>query len=331
MGHALFFDTFLRLAGLWLGRMLSWLGPPSRAAMGQLQPTAAQRAKTPTTAPKPLAGRTHQPLCEAGQPATETHQQALFALPPRRTCPRGRRRTMDPQQPCCPDQECSSYGGVGRGTSRGNGHPGHRPWRHLQGVACHPSCQETQGTPLHGQRVASARRVGAVGAVAEGVGLRAVARVFEVAPHTGLAWLGEGADQAAAVGRPCLHAGRVTPVQLEARCALRRAGNAGEGSEAETSQRLSRSPPWVGAALAPVTTRRLTSDVGARTRAMAQCAGPQGAQVVAPDGRPRWLTEGDQAYVTALLRHGGQWGQPPRRQANGPTPKPRGLPLPQWL
>ncbi len=91
------------------------------------------------------------------------------------------------------------------------------------------------------------------------------------------------------------------------------------------------SPPWVWAALAPVTKRRLTIDVGARTLAMAQCAGPQGAQVLAPDGMPLVLTEGDQESVTALLSHCGQWVQPPRRQANGPTPTPRGLPLPQWL
>ena len=220
---------------------------------------------------------------------------------------------------------------MGRGNIRGNGHPGHRPWRQLQGVACHTSFQETHGTPLHGQRVSSERLVGAVGALAEGLGIRAVARVFEVAPHTVGAWLGEVADHAAAFGRHFLHAVRVTQVQLEALFALLRAVTAGEGSEAATIPRLSRSPPWVWAALAPVTKRRLTIDVGARTLAMAQCAGPQGAQVLAPDGMPLVLTEGDQESVTALLSHGGQWVQPPRRQANGPTPTPRGMPLPQWL
>jgi hypothetical protein len=107
MGDDLFFDTFLRLAGLWLGRILSWPWPQSRAAMGPLQPTAAKRAKTPATAPKPVAGRTHKPRCEAWQPATKTHQQAPFALPPLLPCTRGRRRTMDTRQPFCPDQDCS--------------------------------------------------------------------------------------------------------------------------------------------------------------------------------------------------------------------------------
>jgi hypothetical protein len=135
---------------------------------------------------------------------------------------------------------------VGRGNIRGNGHPGHRPWRQLQGVACHTSFQETHGTPLHGQRVSSARRVGAVGAVAEGLGIRAVARVFEVAPNTVLAWLVEVADHAAAFGRPCLHAVRVPQVQLAALLALLRVVKAGEVSEAETIQRCRARPPGCG-------------------------------------------------------------------------------------
>jgi hypothetical protein len=43
---------------------------------------------------------------------------------------------------------------------------------------------ETSGTPMCGTRVAVDRRVWAVGARAEGLGIRAVARVFEGAPHT---------------------------------------------------------------------------------------------------------------------------------------------------
>src|SRR5205807_9779512 len=35
--------------------------------------------------------------------------------------------------------------------------------------------------------------------------------------------------------------------------------------------------------------------------------------------------------ATALLTPCGQWGQPPRRQDQGPPPKPRWMPLPQLL
>ena len=35
--------------------------------------------------------------------------------------------------------------------------------------------------------------------------------------------------------------------------------------------------------------------------------------------------------MTAVLTHYGHWVQPPRRQAQGPAPKPRWMPLPQLL
>src|ERR1041384_7813131 len=43
------------------------------------------------------------------------------------------------------------------------------------------------------------------------------------------------------------------------------------------------------------------------------------------------LTDGFKEYTTALLTHYGQWVPPPRRQAKGPTPKPRWMPVPQLL
>ena len=54
---------------------------------------------------------------------------------------------------------------------------------------------ETHGTLLHGKRVAPDVLVWAVGALAEGLGIRAVARVFEVDPNTVLQWLVEAAEQ----------------------------------------------------------------------------------------------------------------------------------------
>src|SRR5262245_41895029 len=75
----------------------------------------------------------------------------------------------------------------------------------------------------------------------------------------------------------------------------------------------------------------LALDVGDRTLAMAQRVVHQVAQVLAPDCAPLFLTDGFRAYLTALLTHYGQWVQLPRRQAHGPTPKPRWMPLPQLL
>jgi hypothetical protein len=61
-------------------------------------------------------------------------------------------------------------------------------------VACGTYFLETHGTPLHGTRVAPELVVWAVSALAEGLGISAVARVFEVDPNTVLGWLVEAAD-----------------------------------------------------------------------------------------------------------------------------------------
>src|SRR6266478_5793247 len=199
------------------------------------------------------------------------------------------------------------------------------------GTSCGGYFQETHGTPLHGKRVAPEKLVWAVGALAEGLGIRAVARVFEVDPNTVLAWLVEVADHAAAFSRYFLHDVRVTQVQLDELFALLSAVKAGEVSDPEAIQRLSRSPHWVWGALDPVTKLLLTIDVGDRTLAMAQSVVHQVVQVLAPGCVPLFLSDGFKEYTTALLTHFGQWVQPPRRQDKGPLPKPRWMPLPELL
>ena len=220
---------------------------------------------------------------------------------------------------------------MGWGNLSANGHPSGGPWRQLYGSQCEGYVLEPQGTPLHGKRVAPDLFVWAIGALAEGLGIRAVARVFEVDPNTVLHWLVEVADHAAAFSQYFLHDVRVTQVQLDELFALLSAVQAGEVSEAEAITRLSRSPHWVWAAIEPVTKLLLTVDVGARTLALAQRVVHQVVQVLTPGGVPLFLTDGFREYPTALLTHFGQWVQPARRQATGPAPTPRWLPRPQLL
>ncbi len=169
------------------------------------------------------------------------------------------------------------------------------------------------------------------GGLAEGLGIRAVARVCEVAPPTVLGWLVEAAKPLKAFSEDCLHDGRVTQGPLDERFALLSAVKTGEISAAEAVERLSRSPHWVWAAIDPVTTRLLTVDVGDRTLAMAQRVVPQVVQRLAPGCMPLFLTDGVKESATALLTHDGQWGQPERRQAAGPAPQPRWRPRPPRL
>jgi IS1 family transposase len=198
-------------------------------------------------------------------------------------------------------------------------------------VACDAYFLETHGTPLHGKRVPPEMLVWAVGALAEGLGIRAVARVFAVDPNTVLVWLLEAAGHAAAFSRSFLHDVHVTQVQLDELFALLSAVKAGKVSEVEALQRLSRSPRWVWGALDPVTKLLLTIDVGDHTLAMAQRVVHQVVQVLAPGCVPLFLTDGFKEYMTALLAHYGHWVQPSRQRAQGPAPKPRWMPLPELL
>jgi hypothetical protein len=60
---------------------------------------------------------------------------------------------------------------------------------------------ETLGTPFHGKQGEPDTLVWAIAALAEGLGIRAVARVFEADPNTVLGWLVEAAEHLEAYGR----------------------------------------------------------------------------------------------------------------------------------
>jgi len=105
---------------------------------------------------------------------------------------------VDTSQHFCPNATCAYRGWVDWGNLCANGHPSGGPWRQFYCTACEGYFLETHGTPFHGKRVAPDLLVWEVGALAEGLGIRAVARVFEVDPNTVLAWLVEVAEHAAA-------------------------------------------------------------------------------------------------------------------------------------
>src|SRR5262249_19909818 len=190
---------------------------------------------------------------------------------------------------------------------------------------------EAPGSLFHGKRVSVDLIVHVIGCLAEGLGIRGTARVFEVDPNTVLHWLVEAADQLQAFSRYFLCDLHVRQRQLDELYAVLRAVKGGALSEDEAIRRLSRSPQWVWTAMDPETKLLLVIAVGTRTLAMAQRGLHQVAQCLAPACLPLFLTDGYQEYATALLTHFGQWGQPPRRQAPGPHPKPRWMQLPGLL
>src|SRR6266498_118716 len=270
-------------------------------------------------------------LCTLFLPVSAARPQTPSAPPPRMVPTRGRRRQVDTSHHFCPNPDCAYRGWVGWGNLRANGHPNGGPWRQLLCVVCRRYFLETLGTLFHGKRASVELIVRVVACLAEGLGIRGTARVFEVDPNTVLQWLVEAADQLRAFSRHLLHDVQVRQVQLDELFALLSAVKDGAVSEAEAIARLERMSQWVWVAMDPESKLLVAIDVGDRTLAMAQRVVHHVAQVLAPDCAPLFLTDGFREYLTALLTHYGQWVQPPRRQAQGPAPKPRWTPLPALL
>jgi IS1 family transposase len=317
------------VALVWLYVMLHVLSPSDPATCPTtLPPPLPKRHRKP----KPFEGLTTKLHCDACEHATAAPRpQAPSTTPPRIVMTRGRRRAVDTSHHFCPNSDCAYHGWVGWDNLRANGHPNGGPWRQLLCVACHRYFLETLGTLFHGKRASVELIVRVIACLAEGLGIRGTARVFEVDPKTVLQWLVEAADQLRAFSQHVLHDVRVRQVQLDELFALLSAVKVGEVSEAEAIERLERSPQWVWVAMDPESKLLLAIDVGNRTRAMAQRVVHHVAQVLAPDCAPLFLTDGFREYMTALLTHYGQWVYPQRRQGKGPAPKPRWMLRPGLL
>src|SRR5262249_16556671 len=152
-----------------------------------------------------------------------------------------RPRTIDTSQHFCPHGGCRYRGWLGRGNLRANGHPHGGPWRQFQCTACEGDFPEHHGTLFHGKQVAVERIVHVLACLAEGLGIRATTRVFEVAPNTVLAWLMEAPDPLRGFSRDFLCDVDVEHLQLDELDAVLRDRKAGTISDDEAIERLERS------------------------------------------------------------------------------------------
>jgi IS1 family transposase len=329
----LFYYQLAVLGLLWLCILLHAVWP-NRGAVSPQRPVEPKPITPPrqrSHKPKPFVGLTHKPpcaLCEHeathGTPPSPMRPEPM---PPTHRRPRG----IDTSKHFCPHSGCRYRGWLGLGNLRANGHPSGGSWRQFQCTACKGYFPEHHGTLFYGKRVPVALIVHVLACLAEGLGIRATARVFEVDPNTVLGWLVEAAEQLKAFSAYFLCDVHVRQLQLDELYAVLRDVKNGEISEDEAIKRLERSRHWVWTALDPESKLLVVIDIGPRTLAMAQEVVHQIVQVLAPDSVPLFVTDGFKEYMTALLTHFGSWVQPERRQPTGPQPKPRWMPLPQLL
>src|SRR5437899_563217 len=313
----LFYYQLALLALVWLFIMLhlTWPKPGVTAPAAPAEPEPITPKRPRSHEPKAFEGLTTKPHCALCERDT-VQPKAPPPVRPDPMAPTNRRpREVDTSQHFCPHVGCDFWGWLGLGNLRANGHPSGGPWRQFHCTSCQGYFLETHGTIFHGKQVAVELIVRVLACLAEGLGIRATARVFEVAPNTVLQWLVEAAEQ----------------LQLDELYAVLRDLKAGEINNDEAIRRLERSPYWAWTVMDPKSKLLVVVDVGCRTLAMAQLVVHQVTQVLAPGCVPLFLTDGLKDYGTALLTHFGHWIQPERRQDTGPRPKPRWLPLPALL
>ena len=326
----LFYYQLAVFALVWLFVILHVVGS-RRGAISAPPATLIQPKCTRSTAPKAFAGLTHKPHCALCERDTAYPQSPPPAPPVPLPPPHRRPRTVDTSRHFCPHAGCRYRGWLGRGNLRANGHPNGGPWRQFHCTSCQGYFPEHHGTIFHGKQVAVELIVRVLACLAEGLGIRATARVCEVAPNTVLAWLGEAAEQLRAFSAYFLCDVHVRQLQLDELYTVLREVKCGELSEGEAIERLDRSPYWVWTAMDPESKLLLVIDVGMRTLEMAQRVVHQVVQVLARGCVPLCLTDGYRDYTMAFLAHWGYWVQPERKREQGPAPKPRWVPLPDLL
>jgi IS1 family transposase len=333
MESYLFSSQLVLVVLIWLFIILH-LPWPQRAVTvpaAPAQPEPLKPTRHRSTEPTPFEGLTHKPHCALCERET-AHPQSPPPVPPDPMPSTHRRpREVDTSRHFCPHGHCDYGGWLGLGNLRANGHPSGGPWRQFYCTACKGYFLETHGTLFHGKQAAVELIVRVLACLAEGLGIRATARVFEVAPNTVLQWLGEAAEQLRAFSASFLCDLHLEQLQLDELYAVLRDLKGGEITNDEAIRRLERSPYWVWTAMDPTSKLLVVVDVGCRTLAMAQRVVHQVTRVLAPGCVPLFLTDGLKDYATALLTHFGFWMHPERRQAKGPRPKPRWLPLPELL
>ena len=182
----LFYYQLALWALVWLFIMLhlTWPKPGVTAPAAPAEPEPITPKRSRSHEPKAFEGLTTKPHCALC--ARDTVQPKVPpSVRPDPMAPTNRRpREVETSQHVCPHVGCDFWGWLGLGTLRANGHPSGGPWRQFHCTSCQGYFLETHGTIFHGTHAEVDLIVRVLACLAEGLGLRATARVFEVAPNT---------------------------------------------------------------------------------------------------------------------------------------------------
>lgn len=242
----------------------------------------------------------------------------------------GRPRTIPTDHLCCPNEPCTAYGIlgphpdhpiVGFGTYT-TAHGERRQMYRCQ--VCGEPFSETAGTVFFGLKTPTRTVCIALQELAEGLGVRAVARIHGVEPDTVLDWLRKAGQHCERLSEYLMQELELSQVQLDE---LWTFVHKKERMLSEW-EKLHREygDTWIWTAFDPVHKLVVAVLVGDHTEEEAVGLLTRLRARLVQDCLP-WLTSDSLPhYVRAVLGVFGVWVQPPRQGKRGPHPKPRQVP-----
>jgi IS1 family transposase len=242
----------------------------------------------------------------------------------------GRPRTIPTTHKCCPRQKCKAYGKFGDAPVHdivGDGtyttEHGEKRQMYKCKVCGHPF-SETAGTPFFGLKTPTKTVCIALQELAEGLGIRAVARIRGVEPDTVLEWLKRAGQHCQALSECMMQDLNMTQVQLDELWTFvykkERKLKDWEKLYSEWGD------TWVWVAFDPVHKLIIALLVGERSEEEAIGFVARLRARLADACQPLLTSDCLPHYVEAILQAFGVWIQPQRKGDRGRFPKPRRVP-----
>jgi len=242
----------------------------------------------------------------------------------------GRPRTIPTAHKCCPNEGCLAYGRFGDDPTHdivgyGTYTTVHGEVRQMYKCnVCGQAFSETAGTPFFGLKTPMKTVCIALQELAEGLGIRAVARIHGVKPDVVLQWLKKAGQHCRALSECMMGELNVTQVQLDELWTFvykkERMLKEWEKLHSEWGD------TWVWVAFDPVHKLVIVVLVGERTGEEVVGFVARLRARLADACQPLLTSDSLPHYVGAILKVFGVWVQPQRKGNRGRFPEPRQVP-----
>jgi IS1 family transposase len=270
---------------------------------------------------------------EAGERPSAPQAPAIEVLDEVNPTPRrgpGRPRTIPTAHTGCPRQKCDAYGRLGDDPMHdivGDGTyttvHGEKRQMYKCNVCGHPF-SETAGTPFFGLKTPTQTVCIALQELAEGLGIRAVARLRGVEPDTVLEWLKRAGQHCQALSECMMQDLNMTQVQLDE---LWTFVHKKEHMLKDWEKLYSEwGDTWVWVAFDPVHKLVIAVLVGERSEEEAVGFVARLRARLASACEPLLTSDCLPHYAEAILQAFGVWIRPQRKGDRGRFPKPRQVP-----